>query len=203
MKNLPIATTAEKAALSLISIDPDVLPHLAWSSDLFALDQHKLIFKALERVYQRTGSTNALGAISDLETTGKLNAAGGKEGVMEDLKTIFMSAGSMCVETAEDYRQQLLIAKSYRDAIGLWEENEADIMGMRADLSSIAESIANAIPQATQAKDVKSHLMDFLDDLDDKKPIEKFPLGIPKVDKLLGGGMQRGEMMVVGAATSG
>ena len=203
MKSLPIAVTAEKAALSLIALDPDVLPHLSWSEDLFAFQQHKLIFNALERVYQRTGSTNALGAISDLETTGKLNAAGGKEGVMEDLKTIFMSAGSMCVETAEDYRQQLLIAKSYRDAIGLWEENEADIIGMRADLSSIAESIANAIPQATQAKDVKAHLMDFLDDLDDKKPIEKFPLGIPKVDKLLGGGMQRGEMMVVGAATSG
>jgi replicative DNA helicase len=107
MKSLPIAITAEKAALSLIAVDPDILPHLSWNADLFALEQHKLIFNALERVYQRTGSTNALGAISDLETTGKLNAAGGKEGVIETLKTILLAPGAMCVETAADYRSQL------------------------------------------------------------------------------------------------
>ena len=203
MKTLPIAVTAEKAALSLIAIDPEVLPHLAWHSDLFALEQHKLIFTALERVYQRTGSTNMLGAISDLETTGKLNVAGGKEGVIETLKTMFISPGAMCVETAADYRSQLLKAKGYRDAIKTWNDAHDDVCAMRADLSAIAESLANAIQPETNAKGVKEHLSDFLDDLENNAPLENFKTGIPKVDKLLGGGMRRGEMMVVGAQTSG
>jgi replicative DNA helicase len=203
MKSLPIAITAEKAALSLIAIDPEVLPHLSWNADLFALEQHKLIFKALERVYQRTGSTNALGAISDLETTGKLNAAGGKEGVIETLKTILLAPGAMCVETAADYRSQLLKAKGYRDAIQTWEEAHDDVCAMRADLPAIAESLANAIQPETNSKSVKEHLSDFLDDLENKSPLENFATGIPRVDKLLGGGMRRGEMLVVGAQTSG
>ena len=203
MKNTPIAITAEKAALSLIAIDPDVLPHLAWSEDLFAISQHKLIFTALERVYQRTGSTNALGALSDLETTGKLNACGGKEGVMEVLQTIFLSPGAMCVETAADYRAQLIKAKGYRDAIRTWEDAHDDVCAMKADLSSLAESFANAIAPESQCKDVKAHLSDFMDDLEDKTPLENFPTGIPKLDKLLGGGARRGEMLVVGAQTSG
>lgn len=203
MKSLPIAITAEKAALSLIAIDPEVLPHLSWNADLFALEQHRLIFRALERVYQRTGSTNALGAISDLETTGKLNAAGGKEGVIETLKTILLAPGAMCVETAADYRSQLLKAKGYRDAIKTWEEAHDDVCAMRADLPAIAESLANAIQPETNSKSVKEHLSDFLDDLENKSPLENFATGIPKVDKYLGGGMRRGEMLVIGAQTSG
>ena len=203
MKSLPIAITAEKAALSLIAIDPEVLPHLAWNVDLFALEQHKLIYRALERVYQRTGGTNALGAISDLETTGKLNAAGGKDGVIEILKTIFLAPGAMCVETAADYRSQLLKAKGYRDAIRTWEEAHDDVCAMRADLPAIADALANAIQPETNSKSVKEHLSDFLDDLENKSPLENFATGIPKVDKLLGGGMRRGEMLVVGAQTSG
>ncbi len=203
MKSLPIAITAEKAALSLIAIDPEVLPHLSWSEDLFAFQQHKMIFTALERVYQRTGSTNALGALSDLETTGKLESCGGKEGVMEILQTIFLSPGAMCMETASDYRQQLIKAKGYRDALKTWEDNHDDICAMKADLSSLAESFANAIVPETKCKDVKAHLNEFMDDLEDKTPIEHFPIGIPKLDKFLGGGARRGEMLVVGAQTSG
>ncbi|MDH4220931.1 MAG: hypothetical protein OEW23_19405, partial [Candidatus Aminicenantes bacterium] len=135
MKKVPIAQIAEKAALSLIAIDPDVLPNLSWNVDLFAVNQHKLIFNALERVYQRTGSTNAIGALIDLETTGKLESCGEKEGVMDVLQTIFLSPGAMCLETAAEYRRQLLKAKSYRDAIKIWENNHDDVCAMTADLT--------------------------------------------------------------------
>jgi len=203
MKTVPIAETAEKAALSLIAIDPDVLPHLSWNADLFALEQHKLIFSALERVYQRTGSTNALGAISDLETTGKLDFVGGREAVIETLKTILLAPGAMCVETAADYRNQLVKAKGYRDAITIWEDNEHDIRGMRGDLATLGEMISSKVSNETQAKDVKAHLTDFLDDLEDKSEIERVATGVEKIDKFLGGGIRKGEMMVVGAQTSG
>jgi replicative DNA helicase len=74
---------------------------------------------------------------------------------------------------------------------------------MRADLPAIADALANSIQPETNSKSVKEHLSDFLDDLENKTPLENFTTGIPKVDKLLGGGMRRGEMLVVGAQTSG
>jgi replicative DNA helicase len=203
MKIVPIAQIAEKAALSLIAIDPDVLPNLSWNVDLFAVNQHKLIFNALERVYQRTGSTNAIGALIDLETTGKLASCGEKEGVMDVLQTIFLSPGAMCLETAADYRNQLLKAKSYRDTIKIWENNHDDVCAMTADLTDLAESFNSAIVSDAQCKDFKSHLIDFMDDLEDKSPLENFGTGVPRLDHYLGGGIRRGEMLVVGAQTSG
>jgi replicative DNA helicase len=74
---------------------------------------------------------------------------------------------------------------------------------MRADLPAIADALANAIQPETNSKSVKEHLSDFLDDLENKSPLENFATGIPKVDKYLGGGMRRGEMLVIGAQTSG
>jgi replicative DNA helicase len=109
----------------------------------------------------------------------------------------------MCVETAADYRSQLLKAKGYRDAIKTWDNAHDDVCAMRADLPAIADALANAIQPETNSKSVKEHLSDFLDDLENKSPLENFATGIPKVDKLLGGGMRRGEMLVVGAQTSG
>ena len=203
MNTLPISITAEQASLSLIATDPDVLPHLSWSSDLFAMEQHKLIYNALEGVYKRTGTTNALAAISDLESTGKLNAAGGKELVFETLKTIFMAPGAMCVETANDYRNQLLKAKSYRDALKLWEENETEVINMTADLGSIAEQLNKSVGDHNEPKSLKQHLNELIDDLEEKNPIERFPLGLPRVDGYLKGGLKRGDVMVVGAQTSG
>ena len=200
---IPISETSERAALSLMSIDPDILPQIAWHEDLFAFGQNKLIFQALNRAYQKTGEANPILAVADLESRGLLDEAGGKDGVLETLKTIYLAPGKVCVETAQEYHKQLQRAKSYRDALSIWEDNEQDIRRMKANISDIAEQLHATIPDAKQAKSVKEHLLEYLDELENNTPVEKFPLGMEKLDRYIGGGVKRGEMMVVGAQTSG
>lgn len=200
---IPISETSERAALSLIAIDSDVLPHIAWHEDLFAFEQNKLIFQALSRAYQKTGEANPILAVADLESRGLLDMAGGKEGVLDTLKTIFLAPGKVCIETAQEYHKQLQRAKSYRDALAIWAEHEPEVRGMRANLSDIAEKITRTIPDAREAKGVKEHLLEYLDELESDTQVDTFKTGIEKLDQQLGGGVRRGEMMVVGAQTSG
>jgi hypothetical protein len=63
-KPIPIAHTAEAAALSLLAADPELLANLPWDASLFALETHRTIFSALERVHQRTGTANAIAGTS-------------------------------------------------------------------------------------------------------------------------------------------
>jgi replicative DNA helicase len=104
-KPVPIATTAEQAALSMLAIDKKVFPSLHWTSDLFALDGHRIIFEAMERVHRRAGSCGGVATISELESTGMLETAGGREGVLQILKTIAASPGSFNLVQADDYRR--------------------------------------------------------------------------------------------------
>jgi hypothetical protein len=44
LKPIPIAHTAEAAALSLLAADPELLANLPWDASLFALETHKRFF---------------------------------------------------------------------------------------------------------------------------------------------------------------
>ncbi len=203
-KSVPIAKTAEAAALGLIVTDPDIFSSLPWDASLFALDAHRTLFGAIERVHQRSGTCSAIQAISELETTGKLDFCGGTEGVMEIFRTALHGPGTIAQSVAADYRRQLAKAKGYRDALAAWEEAEPDIRRMRTELSTLAETIATAAQDnVAEAKTIKEHLAELIDDLEQKTPLETFSTGIPALDKAFHGGMMRGEMLVVGADTGG
>lgn len=204
LKTVPINETAEAAALSLMATDAKCLLNLVWDAALFANFAHRSVFNALAMVAQRTGKTGALAVVSQLKNDGKLESCGGDRAVFDLLKTIYIAPGPVCVETADDYRKQLLKAKGYRDAIRAWEENEDDIRGMRANLADIAETFATAgEDRQSRVVGLKQHLSALIEDIERTVPLERFSTGIPACDRLLGGGMFRGEMTVVGAPTSG
>ena len=114
---IPIANTAENAAISLIVSNADCYSQLHWEPSYFFQNATRIVFEAVEAVYSRTGSITAIAVISELETNGKLEDVGGVDSVMEMIQTIFISPGPVSVSIADDYRQQLIKAKSYRDAI--------------------------------------------------------------------------------------
>ena len=203
MKTTPIAEMAEAAALSLISIHADCLTQLNWDESLFATDTNRIIFKAIKAVYDRTGETSGVATISELQSKGQLERLGGRDSILELLKTIYLAPGQLTVDIADDYRQQLIRAKAYRDAIRIWEDAEDDVRWMRADLPELGNAISNALIPDNQTKNVKQHLRDLIDDLESKTPIESFSTGIDGLDRFLGGGMRRGELFVVGAPTGG
>ena len=204
MNKIPIEHTAEAAALSLIAVDAECLSQLSWKAEYFALDGHRAVFTALVRVARRTGTTGALAAISELETTGKLELCGGRRAVVELLKTVFIAPGPICVSIAADYRSQLVKAAGYREAIKAWEEAEPDIRGMRGDLPALAEVFARAGTDKSESiESLKDQLNALIDDLERRTPLESFCLGVPSLDRAFRGGIFRGEMLVIGAETSG
>lgn len=204
MKDVPIAKTAEEAALSLIVSDPDIFSALPWDASLFALEQNRTIFDAVARVHQRTGACSAIQAVCELETTGGLEFCGGTSAVMEIFKTSLYGPGAIAQSAAADYRRQLAKAKGFRDAIKVWTESEPDIRRMNCDLAEISEKIARAaVVNAVEEKTIKHHLNELIDDLEQRTPLETFGTGIPALDKHFHGGLLRGEMLVVGADTGG
>lgn len=132
-----------------------------------------------------------------------LETAGGREGVLQILKTITAAPGAFSLAQADDYRHQLIRARSYRKALKLIEAADDDIRWMRADLSDLAEQIAQAGGERGDAvKSMKDHITELLDDLEGRTPLETFGTGLPSFDLHFRGGIHRGEMLVVAAETS-
>jgi replicative DNA helicase len=200
-QRIPIAPTAEAGALSCLSYDRNAMSSLNWTKNLFALEAHQLIFEAMERVHRRSGACGGVATIAELEGTGLLEFCGGREGVSQILKTISLSGGG--IQQADDFRHQLVKARSYRAVLKLISENDDDLRWMRADLASFGEKIAEEGCVRGDAKNLKEHLSELIDDLEGKTPIERFGSGLRSFDRLMRGGISRGEMLVVGAQTSG
>ena len=171
---------------------------------MFALPTNKAIFKAIEQIFARSGDVSSLAVASELESTGSIAKAGGEEYVKKTLHSLFAAPGSMSLEIASEYRQQLLRARSYRTALKAFRDKEHDIINMRADLNEILDELNRALlERQVEAVTIKEHIKQLVDDLENVNPLEVFDSGIASLDKALGGGIQRGELLVVGANTGG
>lgn len=200
---IPQANTAERAALSLLITDPDVYSQLHWDASYFFQTDHRIVFEAIEAVHGRTGTISAIAVISELESTGKLETVGGKDMVMDIVSTIYLAPGPVSVSIADDYRQQLIKAKSYRDAIKVISNSDQDIREMRIDLGELGEKISSCVVTDAEVKTIKQHITELVDDLENKNKLDTFKTGLHDLDNGFGGGFHRGEMVVVGAQTSG
>jgi replicative DNA helicase len=189
--------------LSLLITDPDVYSQLHWDASYFFQTDHRIVFEAIEAVHGRTGTISAIAVISELESTGKLETVGGKDMVMDIVSTIYLAPGPVSVSIADDYRQQLIKAKSYRDAIKVISNSDQDIREMRIDLGELGEKISSCVVTDSEVKTIKQHITELVDDLENKNKLDTFKTGLHELDNGFGGGFQRGEMVVVGAQTSG
>jgi replicative DNA helicase len=71
------------------------------------------------------------------------------------------------------------------------------------DLSDLAEEISNCIITDGEIKTINQHIVELVDDLENKNKLDTFKTGMVDLDLGFGGGFNRGEMVVVGAQTSG
>ena len=204
MKKVPIAQKSEAAALSLIAIDRNILSQQTWDSGYFAINANRIVFEALQGVHQRTGVFCPFSEIAELEATGKLDAAGGEDGVHQILSTMNVASGKVCQDMADDYRKHLHRTKSYRDVITLFEKEEPNLRTGKTNLKELSETIMNsAEDRTTKVKPVKDLIIEIIDEMEGKAVKEFFPTGLLKVDRALKGGMHKGEMMTVASETGG
>ena len=204
MKKVPIAQKSEAAALSLIAIDRNILSQQTWDSGYFAINANRLVFDALQGVYQRTGACCPFSAIAELEATGQLEAAGGEEAIHQILSTMKVVSGKVCQDMADDYRKHLHKTKAYRDVITLIETEEPSLRTGKTNLKELSETIMKCAEDRTsKVKPVKDLIIEIIDEMEGKVKEEVYTTGLLKLDRALKGGMHKGEMMTVASETGG
>lgn len=204
MKKAPIHTNAEIGALSLIANDPDILGCQVWHSDYFALEDHRTIFEAIQRVYQRTNDCDEFSTISELESMGKLSLVGGPNGVMDKLAAHTMKKSDIAKEMAEEYRRQLVRYKAYRATLKIMEEFDTRIRQGNADLCDLVDKISHTYQdrnaEVSTAKDIAEKLIDQMEGKDNRPC---YSTGLIYLDRNMKGGMHPGELLTVASESGG
>jgi len=203
-KSVPIRSNTEQAALSLMIQDNEILSTQKWEASYFAIENHRLIFEALQGFHSRNGICDEFTLISELENRGTLSHIGGDHIIHDILKCMNIPSGKVCQDIANDYRKELREAKIYRDLIQKWEAMEVDIRRGNADVNELSltiESISH--DEGTLKRTKKDMLNQIIDEMEGKSKQECFGTGLLKLDRTLKGGMHRGELMTVAAETGG
>jgi len=204
MKTAPIHRNAEIGSLSLIANDPDILGCQVWHSDYFALEDHRSVFDAIQRVYQRTNDCDEFSTISELESMGVLEKLGGRDAVMDILSAHTIKKSDIGKEMAEEYRRQLVRYRGYRDSLVLMQEYEPKIRRGTADISEFAEKLSatqrDRNATLSTAKDIAHKLVDQMEGKLDRPC---FPTGLIYLDRNMKGGIHGGELLTVASESGG
>lgn len=195
---------SERAALSLMIQDQDILAKQNWDASYFAINAHKIIFEAIKACHSRAGQVDEFMVIAELENNGLKESIGGDDVIYDILSSIKMMSGKVCQDVANDYRHELRKAKAYRDLIAYWEKNEHDIRQGRGDIDQLSVTI-NAIEydDSKPRRTKKEMLNQIIDEMEGNAKKECFSTGLFLLDKTLRGGMHKGEMMTIAAETGG
>ena len=193
---VPQDRAAEQGAISIIAQNFQTLDMAKWPDDLFLQQKHKIVLEACK-------SLHAEGCKSDyfaLESRigGKLPDVGGYDGLM----AIYAHYPAADAQLALHFRKDLVAARKYRRALQKTTEMQEDIAGMTANLTELAE-LAVDDEEMQEQTSIKAQCKELLDQLENNTPPEVFPTGISGLDRLIGGGFQRGRVAVFASETSG
>lgn len=203
-KSVPIRSNTEQAALSLMIQDNEILSTQKWEASYFAIENHRLIFEALQGFHSRNGICDEFTLISELENRGTLSHIGGDHVIHDILKCMNIPSGKVCQDIANDYRKELREAKIYRDLIQKWETMERDIRRGSAEINELSLTIESISHDGFATKRTKKEMLNqIIDEMEGKSKQESFGTGLLKLDRTLKGGMHRGELMTVAAETGG
>lgn len=202
--DVPIRSSQEQGALSLMVKDPDILAKQRWDASYFAIEAHRIVFEAIQTVHSRVGFANEFLVIAELERNGLLDKANGKDAIHDIFTSLYIEKGKVCQDQADDYRYELRRMKCYRDLIQLWTEQEQDIRRGRADIDQLSLTITAINSDDGKPKRTKQEMLNqIIDEMEGKAKKEAFSTGLVILDRYLGGGMHPGEMMTVAAETGG
>ena len=196
---VPKAPTAEKAALSILLQNYEVLDAARWDADLFFEHSHRVMLSAAKECHHQGHTADIFRLQSVLEEKGHIDAAGGYLNVTE----LFTSYPSRDIPTALEFRQDLLKARRYRRAMAKLAESRDDILGQRADLSSLAQHLSDNDDEVVQAVTIKQQCEMLIAELEKTEKPERFSTNIKGLDQKLNGGFERGTLAVFASETSG
>lgn len=200
----PQALPLEEAVLGAIMLDKDALAVVLdiLRSDSFYLDGHKMIFKAMLRLFEKSRPIDLLTVMEELKKAGELEQAGGPA-YLAELTERVASAANIEYHAriiAQKYIQRELIRTStqvIRDAY----EDTTDVF----ELLDSAEQGLFAIAQQNMSRGYESmgglstKLIKQLEELKEKEDgLTGVPTGFTDLDRLTSG-WQRSDLIILAA----
>jgi replicative DNA helicase len=207
---VPTAPSAEKAAISILLQNYEVLDAAKWDADLFFEHANRALLSAAKECHNEGYKSDIFRLQAVLEEKGSIFDVGGYHGVTEAFATYPVgniaedaAKKAACIDLALDFRKDLLKARRYRKAMAKLAESRDDIREMRADLNGIAQHLADSDEEQTDAVSLKKQCADLLTELLKTTPPERFTTGVNGLDERINGGFERGTLAVFASETSG
>ena len=207
---VPTAPSAEKAAISILLQNYEVLDAAKWDADLFFEHANRALLSAAKECHNEGFKSDIFRLQAVLEEKGMIFDVGGYHGVTEAFATYPVgniaedaAKKAACIDLALDFRKDLLKARRYRKAMAKLHESKDDIREMRADLNGIAQHLADSDEEQVGALSLKQQCTELLNELEKTTQPERFHTGITGLDEKLNGGFERGTLAVFASETSG
>ena len=196
---VPTAPSAEKAAISILLQNYEVLDAAKWDADLFFEHANRALLSAAKECHNEGFKSDIFRLQAVLEEKGMIFDVGGYHGVTEAF-TAYPTGDAVA---ALDFRKDLLKARRYRKAMAKLHESKDDIREMRADLNGIAQHLADSDEEQMGALSLKQQCTELLNELEKTTQPERFHTGVTGLDEKLNGGFERGTLAVFASETSG
>ena len=196
---VPTAPSAEKAAISILLQNYEVLDAAKWDADLFFEHSNRALLAAAKECHHEGYKSDIFRLQAVLEEKGLIFDVGGYHGVTEAF-TAYPTGDAVA---ALDFRKDLLKARRYRKAMAKLNESKDDIREMRADLNGIAQHLADSDEEQVGALSLKQQCDALVVELSKVTPPERFTTGVTGLDEKLNGGFERGTLAVFASETSG
>jgi replicative DNA helicase len=114
----------------------------------------------------------------------------------------FMPTGD--AKTAAWHRSALMDAARYRRALSAVREAEGAFLRQEGDIAGVSLALSEAAMMVDRPRvSTKDLLLKLTEELENHTPAEAFGTGIDRLDRWTNGGVKRGELLTIGAPTSG
>ena len=200
LPSVPQNETAERAAISCILQNFDLLKAMSWPEELFFSEAHKLILSTVRELHEAGARTDFFAVQAALERKGMLEEVGGAHALI-DLQTVMPTGDA---GTAAWHRATLVEAARYRRALEAVRKAEREFSRQEGDIAAVSLALAEAAAQGEQVRETTKAIMDgIIKDMESTEPVEAFGTGLRGLDEVTNGGVKRGELVTIAAPTSG
>ena len=196
MSLIPENKTAEAAAIDCLLSDASIYS-VPIREDHFSAPDHKLIFRAIKELSDEKSPVDFTTVRSRLESRGELENAGG------DPSRFLKSFGGGDA-TLKLHYDHLELARRSRETVLHIRDNLDGLTSMETDPAAFAQELADlSAPIAVGASG--DSVAEILAEMEEEKKSgvvrELFTTGLSTIDRHVRGGLERGELFVVGGRT--
>lgn len=197
---VPQNETAERAAISAILQNFDLLTLMSWPEEYFFTPAYRTILATVKALHADGAKTDLYAVQARLEQTGEIDAVGGHHELIA--LQMHMPTGDPVI--AGWHRETLVEAARYRRALSAVRKAESDFMRQEGDIAAVSLALADAAASGTTTTEsTKDILNRLVDEIEKSEPVEAFGTGLSLMDEITTGGVKRGELATIGAPTSG